>query len=144
MVEATKTTCCCCGGSEESLLELIKERAAEYKGREGSLIQVLHMAQGIYGYLPLEVQKVVADALRFLYPKCRGWSHFIHFLPHSGGESIRSVSVLEPHVMSGEERKLLNGSRIFWMWRSVIQRKTGNLHSKWHGVSGGAGAGHVH
>ena len=57
------THACCCDHSEEALLKRIGELAAEYRGKEGSLIQVLHMAQGIYGYLPLEVQKVIADAL---------------------------------------------------------------------------------
>jgi len=63
MEEQKTTTCCCCDNSEEGLLNLLKERAAEYRGQEGALIQVLHMAQGIYGYLPLEVQMVVAEAL---------------------------------------------------------------------------------
>lgn len=31
-----------------------------YKDKEGSLIQVLHAAQEIYGYLPLELQKFIA------------------------------------------------------------------------------------
>lgn len=53
--------CCGCAHSETALLERIAELTAEYKGKEGSLIQVLHMAQGIYGYLPLEVQEVIAD-----------------------------------------------------------------------------------
>jgi len=35
----------------------------EYKDREGSLIQILHMAQGIYGYLPLELQQFIAERL---------------------------------------------------------------------------------
>ena len=29
-----------------------------FKGKRGSLIQVLHTAQGLYGYLPLELQAV--------------------------------------------------------------------------------------
>jgi len=63
MKKQKTTTCCCCDNSEEGLLNLMKERATEYRGQEGALIQVLHMAQGIYGYLPLEVQTVVAEAL---------------------------------------------------------------------------------
>jgi NADH:ubiquinone oxidoreductase subunit E len=35
----------------------------EYKDREGSLIQILHMAQGIFGYLPLELQQFIAERL---------------------------------------------------------------------------------
>ena len=40
MGEHTHT--CCCDHSEEALLKRIGELAAEYKGKEGSLIQVLH------------------------------------------------------------------------------------------------------
>jgi len=47
----------------EEKLALIKELAEGYKDKKGSLIQVLHMAQGIYNHLPLEVQKVVAETL---------------------------------------------------------------------------------
>ena len=36
-----------------------------YKDREGCLIQVLHAAQEIFGYLPIEVQKYVADNMGF-------------------------------------------------------------------------------
>ena len=56
-------TCCGCDHSETALLKRIGELAAEYRGKEGSLIQVLHLAQGLYGYLPLEVQEVIADSL---------------------------------------------------------------------------------
>lgn len=34
-----------------------------YKDKEGSLIQILHIAQEVYGYLPLEVQEYIANAL---------------------------------------------------------------------------------
>ena len=36
-----------------------------YSGKEGCLIQVLHAAQEIFGYLPFEVQKFVADKMGF-------------------------------------------------------------------------------
>ena len=36
-----------------------------YSGKEGCLIQVLHGAQEIFGYLPYEVQKFVADSMGF-------------------------------------------------------------------------------
>lgn len=41
----------------------LKQVIEEYKDHEGSLMQVLQLAQGIYGYLPIEVQKMVADGL---------------------------------------------------------------------------------
>ena len=34
-----------------------------YKDKKGSLIQILHLAQEVYGYLPLDLQKYIADAL---------------------------------------------------------------------------------
>jgi len=41
------------------LLEIIEES----KTKPGSLIHVLHEAQEIYGYLPIEVQKVISEGL---------------------------------------------------------------------------------
>ena len=65
MMKENTEHCCCegCDSSPETLLGRIGELASEYRGKEGSLISVLHMAQGLYGYLPLEVQRTVADAL---------------------------------------------------------------------------------
>jgi len=36
-----------------------------YKDKEGCLIAVLHLAQEIYGYLPMELQRVIADGMGF-------------------------------------------------------------------------------
>ena len=36
---------------------------AEHKGQEGAAIPVLHEAQNIYGYLPIEVQEMIAEGL---------------------------------------------------------------------------------
>ena len=44
---------------EEKLASLI----AEYKNVEGNLMPVLQGAQDIYGYLPIEVQKKIAEGL---------------------------------------------------------------------------------
>lgn len=44
---------------KEQLMAVIEK----YKDQQGALIPVLHEAQDIYGYLPLEVQKMVADGL---------------------------------------------------------------------------------
>lgn len=35
----------------------------KYKGTKGALIPVLHEAQEIYGYLPIEVQKTIAEGI---------------------------------------------------------------------------------
>ncbi len=44
---------------EEKLLKVINE----HKGQDGALIPVLHEAQNIYGYLPIEVQEMISDGL---------------------------------------------------------------------------------
>nr|WP_281817771.1 NAD(P)H-dependent oxidoreductase subunit E [Vallitalea longa] len=49
--------------SEEEKIAIIEEFIDEYKNKEGSLIQVLHIAQTIYGYLPINIQKLIADGL---------------------------------------------------------------------------------
>lgn len=44
---------------EEQLMKVIEE----HKEQPGALIPVLHEAQNIYGYLPIEVQKIISDGL---------------------------------------------------------------------------------
>ena len=44
---------------EKELMAVI----AEHKGEEGAAIPVLHKAQEIYGYLPIEVQTKIAEGL---------------------------------------------------------------------------------
>ena len=54
--------CTGCAGSHEKAKEL-QQIIAKYKDTRGSLIQVLHEAQEVYGYLPLEVQREIALGL---------------------------------------------------------------------------------
>lgn len=44
---------------ENELLAVIEE----HKNQQGALMPVLQAAQGIYGYLPIEIQKLIADKL---------------------------------------------------------------------------------
>ena len=48
---------------EREKLEAIQKVIDTYKDKEGCLIAVLHLAQEIYGYLPLEVQRLIADGM---------------------------------------------------------------------------------
>ncbi len=50
-----------------------------YKGKPGCLIQVLHAAQEIYGYLPLELQAVIADKLEMPVSEVSGVVSFYSF-----------------------------------------------------------------
>ena len=54
-------TCNCDHGSTDAeKYAMIAQVIDAYKDKEGSLIQVLHAAQEIYGYLPMELQKFIA------------------------------------------------------------------------------------
>lgn len=48
---------------ERAKLEEISRLIEKNRGREGILIQVLHSAQEIYGYLPLHIQVLIAKGL---------------------------------------------------------------------------------
>ncbi len=49
-------------GTKEQEKELMAV-IAEHKGQEGAVIPVLHKAQEIYGYLPIEVQEMISEGL---------------------------------------------------------------------------------
>ncbi len=52
--------CCSCVDEKESKLQEIIEK---YKDSKGALIPVLHEAQEVYGYLPMNVQKKISESL---------------------------------------------------------------------------------
>ncbi len=57
---------------EEQLMQVI----AEHKQDKGALMPVLQKAQDIYGYLPIEVQKMIADGLGIPLEEVYGVSTF--------------------------------------------------------------------
>lgn len=61
--EVKNCQCCCEEENDQQKFDKIAEIIERYKHKEGSLIQVLHMAQNIYGYLPLELQKFIAERM---------------------------------------------------------------------------------
>jgi NADH:ubiquinone oxidoreductase subunit E len=50
-----------------------------YKDKEGSLIQVLHLAQEIYGYLPLELQEFISRGMNIPLSEVSGVVSFYSF-----------------------------------------------------------------
>ena len=60
---------------KEQLYELIEK----YKDEKGALIPVLQQAQDIYGYLPIEVQKMIADKMGIPLEKIFGVVTFYSF-----------------------------------------------------------------
>jgi NADH:ubiquinone oxidoreductase subunit E len=57
------TNYCGCSQDEKQKYDEIANVIDLYKDKEGSLIQILHLAQEIYGYLPLDLQKFIAQSL---------------------------------------------------------------------------------
>lgn len=94
----------CRQASERELLERIAELAADFTG-EGALIQALHMAQGIYGYLPLEVQRVIADKLHVPLSEVSGVVSFYSFFSTQpqGRHTIRVCMGTACYVRGGKQ-----------------------------------------
>lgn len=73
---------------EEKLLAVIEE----HKAMEGALIPVLHEAQTIYGYLPIEVQKIIAEQMHIPLAEIYGVvTFYTQFCLEPKGENHISV-----------------------------------------------------
>ena len=57
---------------EEQLLQVIKA----HKGHKGALLPVMQQAQDIYGYRPIEVQKIISDEMDIPMEKIYGVATF--------------------------------------------------------------------
>ena len=62
--------------TESAKRERIVAMMAEYQGQQGCLIQVLHRAQEIYGYLPVDIQQLIAETLDVPLSEVSGVSSF--------------------------------------------------------------------
>ena len=62
-------------GTKQQEKEL-REKLAEIKNMDGNLMPALQAAQGIYGYLPIEVQKIVSEELNVPLEEIFGVSTF--------------------------------------------------------------------
>ncbi len=63
----------------ENTVQLIKDVCAEFENKENELINVLHKVQGKFGYLPAEVQEVIAKELKMGVAKVYGVVTFYSF-----------------------------------------------------------------
>ncbi|MCR4435494.1 MAG: NADH-quinone oxidoreductase subunit NuoE [Clostridiales bacterium] len=66
--------------TDQEKYERIEAMIEEYREKEGSLIQILHMAQEIYGYLPVELQQFIARKLDKPLSEVYGVTTFYSFL----------------------------------------------------------------
>lgn len=63
----------------EHTVQLIKDVCAEFENKENELINVLHRVQQKLGYLPAEVQEVIANELKMSVAKVYGVVTFYSF-----------------------------------------------------------------
>lgn len=71
--------CKCKNMSEEEKYRLLGEVIEDYEKKESNLIQILHMAQAIFGFLPFEVQKFIAKEMDMPISKVSGVVTFYSF-----------------------------------------------------------------
>ncbi|MEF9945372.1 MAG: NAD(P)H-dependent oxidoreductase subunit E [Lachnospiraceae bacterium] len=72
--------------------ETLRNMVREMKDEKGALMPILQKAQGIYGYLPVEVQKIVAEEMQIPLEKIYGVATFYsQFTLHPKGRNQVSV-----------------------------------------------------
>jgi len=100
-------TCCCegCSDSKEALLQQIGKMAEDYTKEGKSLIQILHIAQGMYTYLPIEVQELVADKTGVPLSRVSGVVSFYSFFTTKprGKHTIRVCLGTACYVRGGKQ-----------------------------------------
>jgi len=65
--------------SEKEKYALLEEVISDYNAKESNLIQILHMAQAIFGFLPPEVQTFIAERMDLPIAKVGGVVTFYSF-----------------------------------------------------------------
>jgi len=91
----------------ENTINTIKEVCAEFENKESELINVLHKVQGKLGYLPAEVQEVVAKELKSSVARVYGVVTFYsYFTMIPRGEFPISVCMGTACYVRGAEQVL--------------------------------------
>ncbi|MDD2362341.1 MAG: NADH-quinone oxidoreductase subunit NuoE [Oscillospiraceae bacterium] len=102
----TETVKCCCQNSEDGeKYQEIANIIDLYKDKKGSLIQILHLAQEIYGYLPLKLQKFIAASLEIPLSEVSGVITFYSFFSTKprGEHTIRVCLGTACYVRGGKK-----------------------------------------
>ena len=90
---------------EEQKLEQISNVINLYGGKRDSLIQILHLAQEIYGYLPLGVQKFISEEMDIPVAEVSGVVTFYSFFATKprGEHTIRVCMGTACYVRGGKK-----------------------------------------
>ncbi len=98
-----------CSGCNKEKYEEIENIIDLYRDKEGSLIQILHLAQQVYGYLPLDLQSFIADSLKIPLSEVSGVVTFYSFFSTKprGRHTIRICLGTACYVRGG--KKIVEG-----------------------------------
>ena len=96
---------CCCKSDEKQKYEEIRNVIDLYRDKPGSLIQILHLAQEIYGYLPLELQTFIANEMKVPLSEISGVITFYSFFSTKprGQHTIRVCLGTACYVRGGKK-----------------------------------------
>ena len=107
MSQVTQKTCACdCSQvSEEVLLARLDDVISEYQEGQGSLIPVLQIAQGMFGYLPEAALQKIAAAFGISYTEVAGVVSFYSFFTTvpRGKHTVRVCLGTACYVRGGKE-----------------------------------------
>ena len=117
----TETCTCNCGQeTEQEKYDRITQVIEDYKDKEGSLIQILHMAQGIYGYLPLELQQFIAEKMKIPLSEVYGVVTFYSFF------SVKPKSKYAIRVCMGTACYVRGGKKIVDKLQELLEIGVGD------------------
>ncbi|MBH1941846.1 NAD(P)H-dependent oxidoreductase subunit E [Mobilitalea sibirica] len=97
--------CSCCTQDDTQKYDEIANIIDLYKDKEGSLIQILHHAQEIYGHLPLDLQRFIAGSLNKPLSEVSGVITFYSFFSTKprGKHTIRVCMGTACYVRGGKK-----------------------------------------
>ena len=125
-----------CGVCNQEAFDEIGNIIDLYKGKEGSLIQVLHKAQEIYGYLPLDLQSYIADGMGKSLSEVSGVVTFYPFFktkPH--GRHTISICMGTACYVRGGKKLVETLQEYAGHIRSARPRKTACSPLWWNAAS---------
>lgn len=96
---------CCCNECDQEKYAAIDNVIDLYKDKEGSLIQILHHAQEIYGFLPLDLQRHIASRIGLPLSDVSGVVTFYSFFSTKprGKHTIRVCMGTACYVRGGKK-----------------------------------------
>ena len=101
----------------------------EHNNDPGELINILHAAQGIFGYLPREVQEIIASRLHIPVSRVYGVVTFYSFFTMTPkGKYPISACLGTACYVRGAEKVLMSSNA---SWRSKLERLLLTACSHW-------------